>query len=183
MFPEVDPVLGPEMRSTGEVLGLADSFELAYFKSQEAALASLPTQGTVLISVNDDDKPEAIAVARAFHEMGFVIMATSGTSRLLADLGIPSVTVKKLYEGRPNILDHVTNQEIQLVINTAAGSRSQHDDSYIRKAAIRYKVPYITTMTAALASAHGIAAFIKKGYAPDQLKSLQEYHANITPDP
>ncbi|MDW7659660.1 MAG: carbamoyl-phosphate synthase large subunit, partial [Bacillota bacterium] len=150
-FPEVDPILGPEMRSTGEVLGLADSFELAYFKAQEAAQASLPTHGTVLISVNDMDKPEALAVARAFDQIGFQIMATEGTHRLFTENGIPSVAVKKLYEGRPNILDHITNREIQLVINTAAGRRSQYDDSYIRKAAIRYKTPYITTMTAALA--------------------------------
>lgn len=182
MFPEVDPVLGPEMRSTGEVLGLADSFELAYFKSQEAAQASLPTQGTVLISVNDADKPEVLAVARAFVQIGFDIMATEGTHRLFTENQIPATHVKKLYEGRPNILDHMTNGEIQLVINTAAGRRSQHDDSYIRKAAIRYKIPYITTMTAALASVHGIAAFLKSGYVSEQLKSLQEYHAGIEQD-
>jgi len=181
MFPEVDPVLGPEMRSTGEVLGLADSFELAYFKSQEAAQASLPTSGTVLISVNDADKPEALDVARAFCQIGFQVMATEGCHRYFAAAGVESIPVKKLYEGRPNILDHLTNRELQLVINTAAGRRSQYDDSYIRKAAIRYKIPYITTMTAALASVRGIAAFLRKGYAPDQLKSLQEYHAAIEP--
>ncbi len=179
MFPEVDPLLGPEMRSTGEVLGLADSFALAYFKAQEAAYAALPTQGTVLISVNDTDKEEVVPVARAFDKMGFHILATSGTSQLLAAHGIPSEAVKKLYEGRPNILDHLTNQQIQLVINTAAGPRSQYDDSYIRKAAIRYRIPYITTLTAATASAQGIEAFLARGHNPDPVKSLQAYHAGI----
>ena len=179
MFPEVDPVLGPEMRSTGEVLGLADSFELAYFKSQEAAQASLPVSGTVLISVNDPDKPAALDVARAFAAIGFQIKATAGTQQYFLEHGIQSETVKKLHEGRPNIVDHITNKEINLVINTAAGKRSQFDDSYIRKTAIKFKVPYITTMTAALASARGIAAFQANGYPEAQLKSLQEYHAAI----
>ena len=179
MFPEVDPVLGPEMRSTGEVLGLADSFELAYFKAQEAAQALLPTEGTVLISVNDPDKPAALEVARAFHQLGFKIMATAGTSIFLAENKVPSTLIKKMHEGRPNIVDGITNKEIQLVINTAAGKRSKFDDSYIRKAAIRYRVPYITTMTAALASAHGIAAFLDGGYPLSGPKSLQEYHAGI----
>ena len=179
MFPEVDPVLGPEMRSTGEVLGMADSFELAYFKAQEAAQALLPTEGTVLISVNNQDKPAALDVARAFHQLGFSIMATSGTQAFLAENNIPATVVRKMHEGRPNIVDGITNKEIQLVINTAAGKRSQFDDSYIRKAAIRFRVPYITTMTAALASAHGIAAFRNGGYPLARLKSLQEYHAAI----
>ncbi len=179
-FPEVDPVLGPEMRSTGEVLGLADSFELAFFKAQEAVLSPLPTSGTVLISVNDQDKPEALAVARIFSQLGFTIMSTQGTCRLFQEQGLAAVAVRKLYEGRPNILDHITNGEIQLVINTAAGKRSQHDDSYIRKAAIRYNIPYITTMTAALASVRGIAAYLARDQQQHlQPKSLQEYHAGI----
>lgn len=179
MFPEVDPVLGPEMRSTGEVLGLAETFELAYFKSQEAAQSALPTKGTVLISVNDQDKPDVLAVAKAFERIGFTIMATEGTHRFLAENGISSILVKKLYEGRPNILDHIANREIQLVINTPADRRSQHDDSYIRKSAIRYKIPYITTMTAAMASVRGITAYVENGCLSGQLKSLQEYHASI----
>ncbi|NLM78161.1 MAG: carbamoyl-phosphate synthase large subunit [Ruminococcaceae bacterium] len=181
MFPEVDPVLGPEMRSTGEVLGLADTYELAYFKSQEAIGLPLPTAGTVLISVADQDKPESLLVARAFEAIGFTIFATEGTCRYFEENGITSVAVKKLFEGRPNILDHITNREISLVINTASGRRSQFDDSYIRKAAIRYKIPYITTMTAAIASARGIAAFLEKGISPEQIKSLQAYHAGIEP--
>jgi carbamoyl-phosphate synthase large subunit len=167
------------MRSTGEVLGMADSFELAYFKAQEAAQALLPIEGTVLISVNDPDKPAALEVARAFYQIGFSIMATSGTQAFLAQNGIPATPIRKMHEGRPNIVDGITNKEIQLVINSAAGKRSQFDDSYIRKAAIRFRIPYITTMTAALASARGIAAFRNGGYPLDRLKSLQEYHAAI----
>ncbi|MBP8989602.1 MAG: carbamoyl phosphate synthase large subunit, partial [Clostridia bacterium] len=146
---------------------------------QEAAQSALPTKGTVLISVNDQDKPDVLAVAKAFERIGFTIMATEGTHRFLAENGISSILVKKLYEGRPNILDHIANREIQLVINTPADRRSQHDDSYIRKSAIRYKIPYITTMTAAMASVRGITAYVENGCLSGQLKSLQEYHASI----
>ncbi|HWQ77132.1 MAG TPA: carbamoyl phosphate synthase large subunit, partial [Syntrophomonas sp.] len=179
MFPEVDPVLGPEMRSTGEVLGIADSFGLAYFKAQEATQSSLPVSGTVLISVNDQDKPAALEIAREFTRIGFQIRATDGTYKFLHGHGIACRQIKKIQEGRPNIVDAVTNRELSLVINTPAGKRSQHDDSYIRKTAIRYKVPYITTMAAASASAKGIAAFIDSQGSAAKLKSLQEYHANI----
>ncbi|MGI6452938.1 MAG: carbamoyl-phosphate synthase large subunit [Syntrophomonadaceae bacterium] len=179
MFQEVDPLLGPEMRSTGEVLGIADSFGLAYYKAQEATQSPLPTSGTVLISVNDYDKPAVLEIARQFAKIGFNIKATGGTFKLLRDNGIKCEQIKKLYEGRPNIIDGITNQEIQLVINTPAGKRSQYDDSYIRKAAIRYKVPYITTMTAALASARGIAAYKDKNLTTADLKSLHEYHRDI----
>ncbi len=179
MFQEVDPLLGPEMRSTGEVLGIADSFELAYYKAQEATQSPLPTSGTVLISVTDQDKPAALETARVFHKLGFRIKATEGTYRFLRENGIECEFIKKLYQGRPNIVDGIKNKEIHLVINTPDGKRSQYDDSYIRKAAIRYKVPYITTMPAALASANGIAAY-KENNAGTGLKSLQEYHADIT---
>lgn len=179
MFPEVDPVLGPEMRSTGEVLGIADSFGLAYFKAQEATQSSLPVSGTALISVNDQDKPAALEIAREFTKIGFKIRATDGTYKFLHSHGIACQQIKKIQEGRPNIVDAVTNRELSLVINTPAGKRSQHDDSYIRKAAIRYKVPYITTMAAASASAKGIAAFIESHGSAAKMKSLQEYHANI----
>jgi carbamoyl-phosphate synthase large subunit len=179
MFPEVDPILGPEMRSTGEVLGLADSFELAYLKAQEAAQATLPMSGTVLISVNDPDKAEALKVARLFAETGFKIKATEGTCRFFAANGIAAERINKQHEGRPNIVDGITNKEIQLVVNTAAGKLSQFDDSYIRKAAIRSKIPYITTITAAMASARGIAAFHQNGDLGSAVKSLQEYHAGI----
>lgn len=180
MFQEVDPILGPEMRSTGEVLGIADSFGLAYYKAQEATQSSLPTTGTVLISVSDCDKAEALKTAQKFAEIGFKIKATEGTHKFLLENGIKSEKIKKLYEGRPNIVDGITNKEIQLVINTPSGKRSKSDDSYIRKTAIKNKVPYITTMAAALASAIGIAAYRDNHFTESKLKSLQEYHADIT---
>lgn len=179
MFPEVDPVLGPEMRSTGEVLGLADSFELAYYKAQDAAQSSLPTSGTVLMSVTDQDKPAALEAAKEFSRLGFKIKATEGTHQFLKDNGIQSEEIKKIPQGRPNIVDGIMNHEIQLVINSPFGKRSKEDDSYIRKTAIKYNVPYITTMAAALASAKGIAAYTKNDFKESPLNSLQEYHANI----
>jgi len=179
MFQEVDPVLGPEMRSTGEVLGIADSFGLAYFKAQEATQSSLPPAGTVLISVNDQDKPAALETAREFAKIGFKIKATTGTYKFLRANGVECEEIKKLYEGRPNIADAIYNHEINLVINTPSGKRSKQDDSYIRKAAIKHKIPYLTTMAAALASARGIAAFKENQQPEAKLKSLQEYHADI----
>ncbi|NLO89434.1 MAG: carbamoyl-phosphate synthase large subunit [Clostridia bacterium] len=179
MFPEVDPLLGPEMRSTGEVLGMDQSFELAYFKAQEATQYILPVSGTVLMSVNDRDKPAALEVARIFETIGFRIKATEGTYNYLREKGIKCEKIKKLYEGRPNIVDEITNGEIDLVINTPAGKRGQHDDSYIRKSAIKNKVPYITTMAAALASAKGIAAYRDNDFNEGWLKSLQEYHKMV----
>ncbi len=179
MFPEVDPILGPEMRSTGEVLGMSDSFEIAFFKAQEATQSRLPTCGTVLISVNDSDKEDALAAARLFAEIGFNLRATAGTCRFLQEHGVAAEPINKLQEGRPNITDAIANGEIQLVINTPSGARSSTDDSYIRKSAIRNKIPYITTMTAALASARGIAAVLSSDAAQHPLKSLQEYHAAI----
>ncbi len=180
MFPEVDPILGPEMRSTGEVLGIADSFGLAYYKAQEATQSSLPLSGTVLISVNDQDKPAALETAREFAKIGFKIKATGGTHKFLQENGIESEEIKKLAEGRPNIVDGITNKELNLVINTPSGKRSKNDDSYIRKTAIKYKVPYLTTMAAALASAKGIAAYKENHLGKANLKSLQEYHSDIT---
>ncbi len=176
MFPEVDPLLGPEMRSTGEVLGLADSFGLAYFKSQEATRLSLPLDGTVLITIADRDKQSILEPARLFRELGFKILATKGTHLLLAEHGIDSEPIRKLGYGRPNIVDAIKNKKIQLVINTPSGKESQEDDSYIRKAAINYKVLNITTVAAALAAARGIKAR-KKGHVG--VKSLQSYHKDI----
>jgi len=180
MFQEVDPILGPEMRSTGEVLGLADSFGLAYFKAQEATQSPLPISGTVLISVTDSDKPAALETAKIFNKLGFKIKATEGTHLFLKKNGIPSDEIKKLYQGRPNIDDGIKNKEINLVINTPSGKLSKHDDSYIRKAAIKYKVPYITTMAAGLASARGIEACLETNGQETQLKSVQEYHADVS---
>jgi carbamoyl-phosphate synthase large subunit len=176
MFPEVDPILGPEMRSTGEVLGLADSFGLAFFKSQQAAKQNLPCEGTVLLTVNDSDKADALRVAREFQKLGFKIRATNGTHRFLGQNGIDSEAILKMHEGRPHIVDAIKNGEIQLIINSPVGKLGKHDDSYIRKAAIKYHVPYITTTAAAAAAAKGIAAG-RNGPAPVQ--SLQQYHSGI----
>jgi len=176
MFPEVDPLLGPEMRSTGEVLGLADSPGMAFFKAQEAAQEILPFGGTVLITVADDDKKPIVETARQFAAMGFKIAATDGTFKHLAANGVKAERILKMHEGRPHIVDQIKNKEIHLIINTPDGKQSQHDDSYIRKAAIKYKIPYITTATAAAATAKGIAARIK---TDSTVKSLQEYHAGI----
>jgi len=176
MLPEVDPRLGPEMRSTGEVLGMADSFGLAFFKSQEAAQQQLPVEGTVLITVSEMDRPAVLEVASQFQKLGFRIKATEGTHLFLAQHGIQSERILKMKEGRPNIVDGIMNREIQLVINTPSGKRGQSDDSYIRKTAIKHKVPYITTLAAAIAAAKGIAAF-QKGQG--RVKSLQRYHADI----
>jgi carbamoyl-phosphate synthase large subunit len=176
MYHEVDPVLGPEMRSTGEVLGLADSFGLAFYKAQQATQVRLPAEGTVLISVADPDKPAVVEVARRFAEMGFAIKATEGTRRCLAAAGIEVEGVLKMYEGRPNLADSIANGEIHLIINTPSGKASKEDDSYIRKTAVKRKIPYITTLAAGLAAAKGIDAF-RKGRG--QVKSIQEYHAGI----
>ena len=176
MFPEVDPVLGPEMRSTGEVLGIADSFGLAFFKSQEAAHQHLPLEGTVLITVNKNDRPQAVVVAREFIKLGFKIFATQGTQRYLAEYGVLAEPVLKLQQGRPNIVDKVKNKEIGLIINTPSGKQSEYDDSYIRKAAIGYKIPYLTTMAAAMATVKGINAR-RKGNGG--VKSIQDYHAGM----
>ncbi len=176
MFPEVDPVLGPEMRSTGEVLGMADSYGMAFFKAQEATQSVLPLAGTVLITVAERDKPGIIEVARRFSELGFKILATEGTSRFLQQQGIEATDILKLKQGRPNIIDAIKNGEIQLIINTPRGKSSHEDDSYIRQAAISYKIPFITTPSAALAAAKGIAAR-KKGEA--LVKSLQSYHKEL----
>ena len=176
MYPEVDPLLGPEMRSTGEVLGLADSFGLAYYKAQEATGQRLPAEGTVLITVEQKDKGGVLEVAKGFQNIGFKIKASEGTHKFLADNGIAAEKISKMHEGRPNIVDAIKNGEIQLVINTPAGRLSKHDDSYIRKSAIKYKIPYITTIAAAVAAVKGIAAF-RDGHG--RAKSLQSYHAEI----
>jgi len=176
MLPEVDPLLGPEMRSTGEVLGIANAFGLAFFKAQQAARQFLPTEGTVLITVSPQDRPAVYDVARQFAELGFKILATRGTHEFLTGKGIDTELILKVYEGRPNIADAIMNGEIQLVINTPSGKLSQYDDSYIRKAAIKYKVSYITTLAAAMAAIKGIAEY--RQYEPE-VKSLQDYHADI----
>ncbi|MBU3914205.1 carbamoyl-phosphate synthase large subunit [bacterium] len=173
MFPEVDPVLGPEMRSTGEVLGLAMTPGLAFYKAQNGAKQTLPTEGTVLFSITGSDKTQATALAKQLKELGFTILATSGTQKYFEKNGVDVKTILKLHEGRPNIVDAIENGEIQLVINTPIGKLGAHDDSYIRKAAIKHSIPYVTTLAAAKATVNGIAE-IRRG--PAEVLSLQEYH-------
>ena len=178
MFPEVDPILGPEMRSTGEVLGLSAHYGEAFYKAEEGVSSKLPLEGTVLISVNRKDKEEVVDVAGSFVNDGFKVLATGGTYDLIAEAGLPVTKIKKLYEGRPNILDAITNGEIDLIINSPVGKESVHDDSYLRKAAIKARIPYMTTMAAAKATAEGIAYVKKNGSS--EVRSLQELHSLIT---
>ena len=177
MFPEVDPVLGPEMRSTGEVLGLSRSYGEAFFKAQEAVQSKLPLEGRVLISVNKKDKDEVVEVARSLAGDGFSIVATEGTYNLITAAGISATKAKKLYEGRPNVGDMITNGDFDLIINSPVGKDSVHDDSYLRKAAIKAKAPYITTVAAAKVTAEGIHYL--KTHKSSEVKSLQELHGEI----
>jgi carbamoyl-phosphate synthase large subunit len=176
MFPAIDPLLGPEMRSTGEVLGLADTYGMAFFKSQEATQSPLPVKGTVLITIADRDKERITETARNFKDMGFSILSTGGTKLFLEKHGIEASLILKVHEGRPNIVDAIKNGEIDLVVNTPAGRLSEYDDSYIRKNAIKYKIPYITTTSAALASTKGIKDRQNGEY---KVRSLQDYHSAI----
>ena len=177
MFPEVDPILGPEMRSTGEVLGLSRSYGEAFFKAQEAVQSKLPLEGTVLISVNKKDKDEVVEVAKSLAGDGFKIVATGGTYDLITAAGIPAKKAKKLYEGRPNVGDMITNGDFDLIINSPVGKDSVHDDSYLRKAAVKAKTPYITTVAAAKVTAEGI--HYVKTHEGSGIKSLQELHGEI----
>ena len=177
MFQEVDPLLGPEMRSTGEVLGMSPSYGEAFYKAQEATQSKLPLEGTVLISVNRKDKEEVVEIARIFHEVGFKIVATGTTCDLIREAGIDAEKVKKMYEGRPNVYDLITNGKVQLIVNSPVGQDAVTDDSYLRKAAIKARVPYITTMAAAKATAKGIR-YVKK-HGNSEVKSLQEMHSEI----
>ncbi len=178
MFQEVDPILGPEMRSTGEVLGLAPTYGEAFIKSQEGVQSPLPTKGTVLISVNRKDKPRVTELARLFYDLGFDILSTGTTCDMIAEAGIPVKKIKKLYEGRPNILDAISNGEIQMIVNTPSGKTSVHNDSYLRKGAIKAKIPYMTTMAAAFAAADGLKTI--KETPNGNIRSLQDIHATIT---
>ena len=177
MFQEVDPVLGPEMRSTGEVLGLSKFYGEAFYKAQEATQTRIPLEGTVLLSVNDKDKPEIVDVAREFIETVFKIIASKNTCKLIREAGIEAEMVNKLQEGRPNMLDLITNGQIDLIVNTPIGQERKEDDSYLRKAAIKKKVPYMTTIAAAKATVSGIKSMKKQGCG--EVKSLQELHAEI----
>ena len=158
------------------ILNHARTVGLYFYKSQEAAQQTLPTEGTVLITVSENERPAVLEVAREFDKLGFKIKATNGTHRFLAGHGIKSELILKMNEGRPNIVDGIKNLEIQLVINTPSGKLSKNDDSYIRKSAIKFKIPYITTLAAALAAARGISRNLR-GHGT--VKSLQSYHENI----
>jgi len=177
MFPEVDPVLGPEMRSTGEVLGLADNFGLAFFKAQDATKSALPTEGAVLMTVSERERKPVLAdIAKKFRELDFTIYATRGTERFLKENGVECKLIAKLGEGRPDIVDLIKNDEIQLVINTPIGRQGKSDDSYIRKNSIKHKIAYITTISAANATVQGIEAIRKQ---TPVVQSLQEYHKQL----
>jgi carbamoyl-phosphate synthase large subunit len=176
MFPEVDPILGPEMRSTGEVLGMADSFGLAFYKAYDAAQQRLPTKGTILVTVASKDTPILPDTIKQLIDLGFKIRTTQGTHQFLSEFGLKTELILKMHEGRPNVSDAIMNGEVQLVINTPVGKLSQYDDSYIRKAAVKYKIPYITTLAGAAAAAKGIAAYV---HGKAGVRSLQSYHADI----
>ncbi|MBR4667042.1 MAG: ATP-grasp domain-containing protein, partial [Lentisphaeria bacterium] len=174
MFPEVDPVLGPEMRATGEVMGMAENFGLAYYKAEEASGFPLPTSGNVLISVSRRERKYLLPIAKGIAELGFKIYATEGTSAFLTENGIANTCVKKLLEGRPNIGDMIKNKQLNLIFNTPIGREGKTSDSYIRMMAIQNKIPYMTTIAAANATVQGIRADLQNsGMQP---KSLQEYH-------
>jgi carbamoyl-phosphate synthase large subunit len=176
MFPEVDPLLGPEMRATGEVMGIGDTFGAAFSKAQEAAGTKLPLEGSVLLTVAEKDKKMLLPIARELSKLGFKIFATVGTSTFLDKNNIVNTRIQKLHEGRPNIADAIKNNELQLIINTPVGRDSKHDDSYVRMMAIQRKIPYVTSMAAAQATVEGIAAMKKGTQAP---KSLQEHHRDL----
>jgi carbamoyl-phosphate synthase large subunit len=172
-FREADPILGPEMRSTGEVMGIADSFGAAYAKAQMGADNTLPTSGAVLVTVNDSDKPTVTPIARRFHAMGFRILATPGTAAYLRARGIPADTVMKLHEGRPNGIDFIVNGDVHLLINTPLGKRSQQDDYTMRQAAVAHRVPYTTTMSAANAACDAVLALRFRSLT---VSPLQDWH-------
>ena len=176
MFPEVDPILGPEMRSTGEVLGISHSYGRSFFKAQEATQTPLPLEGSVLFTIADRDKNAALEAVRLFKELGFEIMTTEGTHYFLEERGIENTPLRKMGYGRPDLVDAIKNETINLLVNTPSGRKSAQDSSNIRKAAIKHKVPYITTTAAAVAAAKGIAA--RRDGVP-QVRSLQEYHAEM----
>ena len=179
MFQEVDPILGPEMRSTGEVLGLAETYGEAFYKAQEATQSKLPLSGTALISVNRKDKAEVVEIAQSFADDGFKLVATGNTYELIKEAGIDVTRINKLSEGgRPNTLDAITNGQIDLIVNSPVGKDSVNDDSYLRKAAIKAKIPYMTTIAAARATAKGIRCV--KEHGNGEVKSLQQLHSEIT---
>jgi carbamoyl-phosphate synthase large subunit len=174
----VDILLGPEMRSTGEVMGLDESFGMAFAKSQIAAGMELPTEGVVAVTVNDHDKPTVTPIMRRFHELGFRVLATGGTARYLRSRGIPAELVFKVGEGRPNLVDRMISGEISFLINTPLGKKSQYDDYQMRRAAIAHKLPYCTTMSAASAACDAVIALRSRKRT---VTSLQERFGVVEP--
>ena len=175
-FPDVDILLGPEMKSTGEVMGIGSDFGTAYAKAQMGAGQNLPTSGTVFISVIDNDKETVLPVAAKYRDAGFSIMATHGTSKFLADHGIPNQAVNKVSVGRPHVVDAIKNAEIQLIINTSIGSETRRDGYYIRRNALRYKIPYATTTAGGMAIFRAIETLRQKKMS---VKTIQEYNSEI----
>jgi carbamoyl-phosphate synthase large subunit len=176
-FRAFDPILGPEMRSTGEVMGIADSFGMAFAKAQEAADNELPLEGAIFVTVSDDDKPSVMPIVGRFHEMGFTLYATEGTAQYLKGRGIPARAVRKVHEGRPNGIDLMVNGDVQLLINTPLGKHAQHDDYLLRRTAIAQRVSYTTTMSAATAACDAILALRSRRAS---VRSLQEWHSDGT---
>jgi carbamoyl-phosphate synthase large subunit len=176
-FPGVDTVLGPEMKSTGEVMGVADNFGEAFAKAQIAAGQKLPTQGCVFVSVTDHDKPHVAEVARKFVDMGFKLVATAGTADVLEEAGMTVDRVYKVKEGRPNVVDLIKGDRIQLIVNTPQGPDPFFDEKAIRRAAVTGRIPTITTLAAARAAAEGIAA-LQRGEV--NVRALQQLHAERT---
>ena len=173
-FPGVDILLGPEMRSTGEVMGISKTFGLAFVRSQNAAGQFLPYEGNVFISVKDTDKEQVLPVAKTYEDLGFTILATRGTADFLSERGVKVQTVLKVYEGRPNIVDLIKNGDVQLLINTASGKKTIHDSKAIRQVALLYGVPYTTTMAGAIATSYAVKELIEVEY--HEVRSLQEYY-------
>ncbi|MBA2573126.1 MAG: ATP-grasp domain-containing protein, partial [Gemmatimonadetes bacterium] len=173
-LPGVDTLLGPEMRSTGEAMGIDSSFGMAFAKAQISAGMELPSEGTVIVTVNEPDKRTVTPVVRRLHDMGFRVLATAGTARYLRARGVPCEVIFKVNEGRPNVADRIISGEVALLINTPLGKKSQFDDYSIRRAAIDHGVPYITTMSAATAAADAISALRSRRR---EVRSIQEWAA------
>lgn len=176
-FPGVDIILSPEMKSTGEVMGIDEDFGIAYFKSQQAAFSQIPDSGKVFISVKTEDKPKVLPIAKDFIELGYTLVATPGTARYLQEHGIRTEVVKKIIEGRPNVTDHIRNKEIKLIINTPTGKGPKLDEAKIRSLAVSFGISCITTLNAAKATIQGIQSYRKHGIS---VKTIQEYHKIIS---
>ncbi|NQT29281.1 MAG: carbamoyl-phosphate synthase large subunit, partial [Candidatus Saganbacteria bacterium] len=172
-FPGVDPVLGPEMKSTGEVMGIDADFGIAYMKAQVAAGQKIPTEGKVFISVNDRDKRKIIGIAKRIAALGYQIVATAGTAEVLRKTGLEVELVEKIGEGRPDVLDLIKNNEVKVLINTPGSKKTKLDETKIRSGAIMRMIPIVTTLSAARATVNGLEAFAKKGF---DVKALQDYH-------